>query len=828
MASHHDHRRVRSPRVRARLRAGARCSLLAALTMALLAAPAQAAVGGRGRGAGSGGGRAARSGSGRAAVSARGRAAALAQLTGLRASQLRAADTCPPVATGHARCAAEAIVIRSDGQLVRPRIHRRRRLARIGPRFAGAFAAADAGVGLPAPTAGTPAYLQQAYDLTYLSQIAGGSDTVAVVDAYDDPTAASDLASFRATYGLPACTSASGCFAKVNQDGVAAPLPQADSNWETEISLDLDAISSLCPNCHILLVEAASTSMSDMQQAEIEAATLGARQISDSWSVDSFSPISGTYTFPGAAVLAATGDSGYDGPGWDAYPAALPAVTAVGGTSLTASTSAAPSARGFTESAWSLSGGWGGGSGCDANEARPSWQSDTGCGGRSYSDVSADADPATGLTVYDSGAGGWLLVGGTSLATPLVAAYEAVTGVDGTTPQWAYADSPLLNDPVTGSNGDCSISYICNAQPGFDGPTGAGSISGAVVAGAPGIGGPSVGAGDGNTYAQTVTPGTATLAAGIYPNSLATSYWWQYGPTAAYGQQTPAAQIGSGTAPTSIQTELTGLAAGSTYHCRLVAANADGTSYGYDFTVTTAAGPPESTAAPAISGAAQQGQTLTAASGAWSPSGTVAYQWLRSSDAGVTWAVVPGATAEGYTLAAADARMLVRVVVTASNQFGAGSAGSAAVGPVVAIAPSVPATPPAHDGSGGHRRRGAGSGQPSTVLSFGRRTIRDGHGGRLAIVALGQPVASAAARGRHVARRWLLVHRAPGVQGRIRVWACETSGADAHRCTSKVALRSRVRLRLPFWMHGAVRVFVSAPRVAQGLRRLQHGARRQR
>ena len=117
------------------------------------------------------------------------------------------------------------------------------------------------------PAAGTPAYLQQAYDLAYLSQTGGRGDTVAIVDAYDDPTAESDLGTFRSTSGLAACTTANGCFRKVNQSGAASPLPAGDRGWEEEISLDLDAVSALCPNCHILLVEATSTMSTDMTAA---------------------------------------------------------------------------------------------------------------------------------------------------------------------------------------------------------------------------------------------------------------------------------------------------------------------------------------------------------------------------------------------------------------------------------------------------------------------------------------------------------------------------------------------------------------------------------
>ncbi|MGH2876691.1 MAG: hypothetical protein ACRDLV_10610, partial [Solirubrobacteraceae bacterium] len=671
-----------------------------------------------------------------AAPSAQARAGSLAQLTGLRASQVRATASCPPVGPDMARCAAQTLVLRSSDRLVRPRIARRRASGQVLPRSSRGVEPADS-TPMVAPQPGTPAYLQQAYDLSFLSQTAGGADTVAVVDAYDDPSAESDLANFRATYGLPACTSANGCFSKINEYGNGAPLPAPDSGWETEISLDLDAVSALCPNCHLLLVEANGPNLGDMAQAQSTAAALGARQISDSWSVGSSSPISGTYTFPGVAVVAATGDSGYDGPGWDAYPAAFPGVTAAGGTTLTAASSSAPSARGYSESAWSLSGGWGGGSGCDLAEAKPSYQTDTGCTGRSYSDVSADADPSTGLTVYDSGNGGWLLVGGTSLSTPLIAGYEAVTGVDAATPQWAYADSALLNDPASGSNGSCSVAYICNAGVGYDGPTGAGSISGAVLTGAPGIGGPSVGAGSGNTYAQAVGAGDATLVAGIYTNGLATTYIWQYGPTTAYGQQTAAAAIAAGSAPVSISTGLSGLSAGSAYHYRLVASNADGTTYGYDYTLTTGAAPPAAAAPPQISGTARQGDRLTADAGAWSPGGSsYAYQWRRLGDGG--WSTITGATGAAYTLTAADAGAQIEVLVTATNDYGSTGAASAPIGPVAGDSSTQHTATNqrpqrARAASIRTRRRGS-AGTASVVLLAGRRAMRTGRGVRLAYV----------------------------------------------------------------------------------------------
>ncbi len=179
-------------------------------------------------------------------------------------------------------------------------------------------------------------------------------------------------------------------------------------------------MSALCPNCHILLVEANTSSWSDLTTAEATAAGMGAQQISNSFDGSSSVAMSASsFSFPGVAVVAATGDAGYAGANDDNYPAALSGVTAAGGTTLTAA-SGGQGARGFGESAWSLSGGEGGGSGCDLQVAKPSYQTDVGCTGRAYADVSADANPYTGMAVYDSGNGGWLQAGGTSLATPLV------------------------------------------------------------------------------------------------------------------------------------------------------------------------------------------------------------------------------------------------------------------------------------------------------------------------------------------------------------------------------------------------------------------------
>ena len=499
-------------------------------------------------------------------------------LTGLKdASQLTAQNVCAPANATEATCFAQVLVSSSSHALVHPRLARLGYRARIAARRAVAPPMPGGG---PEPQPGSPAYLQQAYDLSYLSQNRGSGDTVAIVDAYNNPAAEADLAAYRLHFGLPACTTQNGCFRKVDQNG-GQNFPGSGVGWTSEISLDLDAASALCPNCHIVLVEANSAATTDLVIAQATAAALGANQISDSFGAPSTFMPSGQYTFPGVATVAASGDSGYQGLIQSQYPAALPNVTAAGGTSLIpASTSGIQDARGFAEQAWS-----GSGSGCNLAVPKPAWQSDPGCSGRAYSDLSADGNAATGLDVYDSSNGGWVLMGGTSASTPLIAAYYAITGASAATPAWVYQHSSLLNDPTGQSNGNCmpTMAYICAAGTGYDGPTGAGSISGAAVPGAPGIGGP----GPGGEYTQGVSATSAALQAGIYPNGSETTYAWQYGTTTDYGQSTAPSQIGSGQAVVSITSTLAGLTPGATYHYRLAAQNAFGTAYGYDFMFTT-------------------------------------------------------------------------------------------------------------------------------------------------------------------------------------------------------------------------------------------------
>ncbi|MEV5434873.1 S53 family peptidase [Streptomyces sp. NPDC052682] len=326
-----------------------------------------------------------------------------------------------------------------------------------------------------------PADLQNAYGLTSAAATNGAGRTLAIVDAYDDPHAEADLAAYRSHYGLPSCTTANGCFKKVGQTGSTTSLPAADSGWSQEISLDLDMASAVCPQCHILLVEASSASMTNLGTAVNEAVKLGARYVSNSYGGSESSSDttydSAYFDHPGVAITVSAGDSGYGAE----YPAASRYVTSVGGTSLTT----ASTSRGWSESVWKTSNSEGTGSGCSRYDAKPAWQTDTGCTRRMIADVSAVADPATGVAVYDSYGvtPGWYTFGGTSASAPIIAAVYALAGTpsSGSYPArfpYAAAGTPALNDVTTGSNGNCSTSYFCTARPGYDGPTGWGTPQG--------------------------------------------------------------------------------------------------------------------------------------------------------------------------------------------------------------------------------------------------------------------------------------------------------------------------------------------------------------
>ncbi|MCX4530836.1 carboxypeptidase regulatory-like domain-containing protein [Streptomyces sp. NBC_00841] len=312
-----------------------------------------------------------------------------------------------------------------------------------------------------------PAALQSAYNLP--SSSGGAGQTVAIVDAFDNPNAEAELAVYRQQYGIPPCTTANGCFKKVDQRG-GTSYPAADSGWSAEIALDLDMVSASCPNCHILLVEADDNSVGNLGAAVNKAVALGAKFVSNSYganeSPDELTDDAQYFNHPGVAITASSGDSGYG----VSYPAASPYVTAVGGTSLVKDSST----RGWSETVWN-----GAGSGCSAYEAKPSVQSDTGCARRTVADVSAVADPNTGVAVYVAGA--WHVYGGTSVSAPIIASVYALGGTPapGTLPNaFPYAKPSALNDVTSGSNGACGGSYLCSGRSGYDGPTGLGTPNG--------------------------------------------------------------------------------------------------------------------------------------------------------------------------------------------------------------------------------------------------------------------------------------------------------------------------------------------------------------
>ena len=311
--------------------------------------------------------------------------------------------------------------------------------------------------------------------------------TIAIVDAFHYPNADSDLATYRSQFGLPPCTKANGCFKVVNQNGAASPLPgnsPANDDWTVEAALDLDMASAACPSCKLVLVEAQDDQGTGLFVSQNAAAALpGVVAISDSWGGPSdgsdVSEDSQFFNHPGVAIFVATGDNGNTGSTPD-YPSTSAHVIGVGGTSLVKSTTAA---RGWTEGAWS-----GAGSSCSKLIAKPAFQPQTVCAKRAASDVSAVADPNTGLAVFNAGSGGWIVVGGTSAASPFVAGVYARYGLATNDASFAYQHAAQFFDVTTGKNGSCGT-ILCNAGAGWDGPTGIGTPNGAVLNGSGGGGG---------------------------------------------------------------------------------------------------------------------------------------------------------------------------------------------------------------------------------------------------------------------------------------------------------------------------------------------------
>jgi hypothetical protein len=342
----------------------------------------------------------------------------------------------------------------------------------------------------------TPAQLHAAYSLPTETK-ASSKETVAVVDAFDDPTAEADLRIYDEQFGLPPCTSANGCFRKLNQEGKASPLPPVQGEWAGEISIDVQMAHAICESCRVLLVEANNGELAELAEALDTAVDAGAKVVSNSYASPEEPAFAGfyeelasdSYERPGVVVAASSGDCGYlnvdcpKEPATADFPADVPSVVSVGGTTLREAGGT------WTSTVWDESGG-----GCSQVFAAPAWQratagfAATGCGtGRSIADVAADGDPNTGVDIYDStpeGNGeptGWAAFGGTSVATPIVAAEFALAGgaqgaAEPAATLYAHAgEAGAFYDVVSGANGSCGQASSCQATVGFDGPSGLGS-----------------------------------------------------------------------------------------------------------------------------------------------------------------------------------------------------------------------------------------------------------------------------------------------------------------------------------------------------------------
>ena len=335
-----------------------------------------------------------------------------------------------------------------------------------------------------------PADLRSAYALPAANSTAGAGQTVYVIDAYGYPDAESDLATYRAQYGLGVCSSNNGCFTKMDQRGGTA-YPSYNEGWAGETALDLDMVSAVCPKCSITLIEA-DTNGDDLFTAVGEANNLHAKFVSMSWGgpEDGSEPSYDSQYFSESGVVyaAASGDGAY-GVGVS-YPSTSVDAVAVGGTSLVTS----GTARGWSETVWNdPARSLGTGSGCSGYEAKPMWQkiiAPSVCSERAGNDVAADADPDTGVAVYQQGSpyGDWSVSGGTSASAPIIAATYALAGApaSGDHPaSYPYAQPGALNDVVDGDNGSCTQQLLCTAAAGWDGPTGLGTPNGLTAFGKP-------------------------------------------------------------------------------------------------------------------------------------------------------------------------------------------------------------------------------------------------------------------------------------------------------------------------------------------------------
>ena len=500
-----------------------------------------------------------------------------------------------------------------------------------------------AGASSKGPAGGlTPADLASAYSF---SPTTGSGQTVAIVDAYDDPKIEKDLATFDSNYGLPACTAANGCFTKVGQTGSTSVLPPADtSGWSVEMALDVDTVRSVCQSCKILLVEANSEGDDDLAEAVNEAVALGAQEVSNSYGSyegeeEETAQDIAAYDHPGVVIVASAGDSGYFD--WDEVeesefapehpdaPAVYPSVVAAGGTSLKLTGRGARK----SETVWNDSGPPNSsgdfrhikqfsatGGGCSTLFTAPAWQQQaagwaaSGCGTHRLSaDVSAVADPYTGLDIYSSykyeqfAETGWMTIGGTSLSSPLISALYALAGgshgvsYPAQTLYEHLGNSSALFDVTQGGNGycdgeaaaqcgepavneqngdvDCIGTTACDAATGFDGPSGVGAPIGLTAFGGPGIVKPPSAV---TGHATEVAGGAAVLNGTVNPGGAeVTSCVFEYGPGTTLTLSVPCSSSpGAGSEAVAVSAQITGLTPKTVYHYRLSASTTAGTSTG--------------------------------------------------------------------------------------------------------------------------------------------------------------------------------------------------------------------------------------------------------
>jgi len=335
----------------------------------------------------------------------------------------------------------------------------------------------------------SPSAIRHAYGFDQITN-QGAGQVIGIVDAYDDPNIESDLGIFTSTFSnqtftLPACTTSNGCFRKVYAQG---SRPSANSGWSLEISLDVEWAHAIAPQAKIVLVEAASNSFANLMSAVDIAIRNGASVVSMSFGGSEFSgetSYDNHFAVNGVTFTASSGDSGNG----VEYPAASPDVVAVGGTTLTTGTGGSY----ISETAWSGSGG-----GQSTMEVEPTYQGsyntvgipDDANGRRGVPDVAYDANPNTGVAVYDTvryeGQSGWFQVGGTSAGAPQWAALFAIansmralksTLSSTNTAVYSVASGSNLNlnfhDITSGTNGTCGT--LCTAIKGYDYVTGLGS-----------------------------------------------------------------------------------------------------------------------------------------------------------------------------------------------------------------------------------------------------------------------------------------------------------------------------------------------------------------